>query len=255
MALARKTTILLGSFLFAASTMAACAGDGAESTTGGSGNTTGSGNTSGSGNKAGSSSTPTGTGNTTGSGNTSGTPPGNSSGGITTVGGYHSSGTLKGYFWTSADSKAPGTGTSTVMPETFESTPKICASGVAAKVPSDTAYSTHWGTLVGWNVNQGEMPPNDPSTAAITGTITVGVSGSKVPSGLRIKVAVGSTDYCAPLVSGSNTIKASDLKKECWLTAGAAYAGEPVAAIAVQVTTNTMSTTPFDFCITEMSIK
>ncbi|MDX2021096.1 MAG: hypothetical protein SF187_12725 [Deltaproteobacteria bacterium] len=171
------------------------------------------------------------------------------------MGGFHSSGTYKGYFWTSADSKAPGTGTSTITPADFSVTPKICASGTAAKVPSDTAYSTHWGTLVGWNLSQAEMPPNDPVKVALTGTISVGISGATVPSGLRIKVAVGGVDYCAPLTSGSNTVPVSSLKKECWLTGGATYGGEPVDAVAIQVTTNTTSATPFDFCVTSMSIQ
>lgn len=91
----------------------------------------------------------------------------------------------------------------------FEATPKICASGMAAKVPSDTAYGTHWGALVGWNINQADKPPNDPVKTALTGTITVGVSGRTVPMGLRIKVAVGATDYCAPLISGMNTVRSA----------------------------------------------
>jgi len=94
-----------------------------------------------------------------------------------------------------------------------------------------------------------------PAKAAVAGIITVGIAGTTVPAGLRIKVAIGADDYCAPLTPGTNTIKASDLKKSCWLTGGIAYAGEPVEAIVIQVTTNTTLTTPFDFCVTEMSVK
>jgi hypothetical protein len=179
------------------------------------------------------------------------------------VGGYHSNGTLKGYFWTAADSKAPGTGTSAILPADFSTMSKICVNGTAAKVPSDTAYSTHWGALVGWNINQADMGATAGAeapvgTAPFTGTLTLGISGAKVPEGLRVKVAVGSpaVDYCFDLKAGTNTIMPSDLKKECWIKTGAmAYAGQPVAAIAVQVTTNTTSPTPFDFCVTEMSVK
>ena len=56
-------------------------------------------------------------------------------------------------------------------------------------------------------------------------------------------------------MAGTNTVKVSELKKECWTAGGAAYAGEPVDAVASQVTTNTTSATPFDFCVTAMSIQ
>jgi hypothetical protein len=258
-----KITAVFGMFLFAAASAGACAGDGVNSDgdsddddSSGSGGSRARGGSGGSNASNGGSNTARGGsgGSSAGSGGSlssgQGGSPASSTGGLMTTGGYHESGGLKGYFWTDADK-----GGSTIMPAMFSAaSPNICVTGTAAKVEGE-AYGTTYGALVGWNVKQGPMPPNDPETTALaaSGTFTINLTGT-VPSPVRFKVRVGTTDYCKDLDPGSNTVKLSDLKKECWLLgAMVAYAGEPVKDVAVQVVTNASSASTFNFCLTEMN--
>jgi hypothetical protein len=201
----------------------------------------------------GSSGTPSGGSSGTPSGGSSGTPTGGSSGtpatgGLATMGGFYMTGGLAGYWWTASDPS------SMITPKEFgPAAQNICVMGTAAMVQG-TDYATTWGTLLGYNVKQAVMPPNDPETMALSanGTIAIGLSG-QVPTGTRLKVSVGGTDYCKEISSGMNTVKLSDLKKQCWTPGGTAYGGEAVKDIAVQVSTNATSATPFNFCVTSFS--
>lgn len=198
-----------------------------------------------------------GTTGTGGTGTTAGLPT--STGGVMTTGGYYMSGGYKGYAYTAADSTAGGTGTSTIAPAEFTMvTPELCVAGTAAAVPDANSYSTYWGVLVGWNLDQAMGTATNPNPATNTvmlptsGTFTVELSGAKVPTVVRLKVSVGTDDYCTELApAGANAVKVTDLKKSCWDTKAVAmpYAGQPVKDIAVQVPTTLGTAIPYDFCI------
>jgi hypothetical protein len=90
-------------------------------------------------------------------------------------------------------------------------------------------------------------------------TVTVTLACNTQTSNLRAKIDFDdSTNYCAPIMCGSNPL---DLKTsfldECW-EGGAQTELDPtlltsVAGIQIGVYTSKGSTTPFDFCVTEIS--
>jgi hypothetical protein len=233
-----------------------CAGEGADGDLGSTGGTGGSSNSTNTGNntsKTGGNNNTGNNNNTGGSSNTSSTggSSGTSSGsGIVTVGGYLKVGDLGGYFFTAADAKG-----STISPKDFAVNGKLCVSGSAAVVVAE-AYDTTWGAILGWNVKQAAMEPNPPESVALSanGTFSITLTGT-VPDGTRFKTAVGGKDYCTTLSSGANTVKMSSLTKECWTSGGAAYAGEPVKDVGIQISTNGTSAKPFDFCLTAFEYK
>ncbi|MDZ4696789.1 MAG: hypothetical protein SGI86_16735, partial [Deltaproteobacteria bacterium] len=183
-----------------------------------------------------------GSSNTTSTGGSSGTTSGS---GIVTVGGYMMTKDLAGYFFTAADAKG-----STISPKDFAVNGKLCVNGTAAVVVAE-AYDTTWGAILGWNVKQKAMEPNPPETLPLSATGTFGITLSgTVPDGTRFKTSVGGKDYCTALSSGANSVKMNTLTKECWISGGAAYAGEPIKDVGIQISTNGTSAKTFDFCVT-----
>jgi hypothetical protein len=153
-----------------------------------------------------------------------------------------------------------------------------CISGTAAKVdlmctpvaPATDCYGTYWGAAIGMNLNQ----PIDPVTmkgvetplafdaTAVKG-FTFVVSGNTVPApkSFRFKVEDGTGEFCTPetvkVKVGVNTVLFSELVSKCWMVM---TPPEPTAEtvksklikISWQVVTNTSSTIPFDFCISDI---
>jgi hypothetical protein len=177
------------------------------------------------------------------------------SGSIVLDGGFYESGAFKGYLYTAAGAAStidPPCGTGTCFGAT------ACAKGVVPKVSSATAFSAEWGALVGWNIAQEKMPPNPIGTTALDGktiNVTLTAGTSPLPSGMRVKVAIGGVDYCTPLTGGVASVPVASLKKECWTPGGAGVpAGALIDAVAVQVVSDAATNKPFDFCISALSI-
>jgi hypothetical protein len=186
-------------------------------------------------------------------GGAGGTP---AAGGIVLDGGFYESGAFKGYLYTAAGDKStvtPGCGTGTCFGTS------ACASGTVPKVSSATAFSAEWGALVGWNVSQEKMPPNPINAIALDGktiNVTLAAGSVPLPSGMRVKVAIGGVDYCTVLSGGTASVPVASLKKECWAPGGAGVpAGALIEAVAVQIVSDAAADKKFDFCISALSIE
>jgi hypothetical protein len=195
-----------------------------------------------------------GPGGAAGSAGNAGTGP-TATASIALDGGFYESGAFKGYLYTAAGDKAtiePPCGTGTCFGT------KACVTGVVPKVSSSTAFSAEWGALVGWNVNQEKMPPNPIETIALDGrtiNVTLAPGASPLPSGMRVKVAIGGVDYCAPMTGATASVPVASLKKECWSPGGEGVpAGAAIDAVAVQIVSDAATDKPFDFCIATLSI-
>jgi hypothetical protein len=152
-----------------------------------------------------------------------------------------------------------------------------CMKGTAAKVdlkctpmaPATDCYGQFWGAAIGLNMNQPidmtTMMGSDPMPfdgSAIKG-FAFEVSGTMVPApkDFRFKVEGPTGEFCSvsamkPIKAGPNTFMLEDLITACWKPApGAATAATTKSSmlkIAWQVVTNSTSTVPFDFCISNV---
>jgi hypothetical protein len=136
----------------------------------------------------------------------------------------------------------------------------VCAAGVASAVPDDTGYSQFWGGGVGLNLADagGAMGVGAWAPGAVTG-FSFTVSGPAIPPGrLRFNATTPTeTTYCLnALVAGPNTVTLGTLTQDCYATPpGAALpAGTALQAIQWQVATVLDATTPFDFCIENLTV-
>jgi hypothetical protein len=170
------------------------------------------------------------------------------------VTGYFTSGSWKGFAWTSTF----GVG-NTVMPASFEGVADwpICASGTVMGVADGSN-----GAMVGWNLNQEAtmdaalgtiMPGNEGISVSITAT---------VPAQLRLQIqAADGADnalhrWCAEIGTGGANIFVpySSFNTECWPGGmGTAYDGTvALTQVIVQVPSATTNV-PFDFCINSIA--
>ena len=174
--------------------------------------------------------------------------------------GYGSGAGFKGYWYTYKDD-----GGSSIKPECgarsapcFMGAARICVSGEGSQVQMGM-FSTYWGAGVGWNLNQATSPPNPVLAIGLKGKSTIAVTldmKTTSPLRMKLKVAGDTTDYCANLSPGLNTIPLSGITSECWMSGGDPIAADAmVEALQFQIPTTDGSSTPFDFCITSLSIK
>lgn len=148
-----------------------------------------------------------------------------------------------------------------------------CIAGSGARVelsctpvlPATDCFGTLWGAAIGVNLNQpvdratgqGLMPQAYDASGLAGFAFTL--SGARLPAGMRFKVEDSSDEYCTwkPLQAGRNTVLFSELETECWEHAkqgghSAVSAQANLIKISWQVVTNTASTTPFDFCVSDV---
>jgi len=165
------------------------------------------------------------------------------------------------------------------MVSNFVGTDKACIMGTAAKVdltctpvlPATDCYGQFWGAAIGMNLNQPIdmtlVPPAGGTPMPFNATALKGfafeVEGNTVPapSAFRFKVEDATTEFCniptVKIKNGVNTVLFTDLVKECYKspTPTAPLADTAKAAlikISWQVVTNTSSSVPFDFCISNV---
>ncbi|HSC88644.1 MAG TPA: hypothetical protein VLC09_15280 [Polyangiaceae bacterium] len=191
---------------------------------------------------------PVGTGGVAATGGTSG---GSQQDSVFATDGYGTSGDWHGYLFTAIDENgstvAPVCGAAGSCYST--SGKKVCASGNLTA--ADDSF-----VMIGFNLNQGTTPPNDPVAWTTTGTgvtVTVANPGN---TDLRIKVDVGGTEYCAPLqkVSTAQTISWAAFKTACWGSSGTTLpASSAIQAIAVQVPGKAAGTTPYNYCLVNIA--
>ena len=180
--------------------------------------------------------------------------------------GFGTSGTFSGYFFTFDDSTDGGTSLmSPACPDPcfVGSGASICVSGEGAEVKDDDDYSIDWGAGLGWNLSQAEGS-DVKGTADLSGYtyVTVALQCNTQTTSLRAKLDFGlGLNYCAPIMcDASNQLAlATDFLNECW-QGGKQEALDPsmltaVQAVQVSIYTSKGSTTPFDFCVTEISFQ
>lgn len=152
-----------------------------------------------------------------------------------------------------------------------------CMKGTAAKVdlkctpmaPATDCYGQFWGAAIGLNMNQPidmtTMMGADPMPfdgSAIKG-FAFEITGSMVPApkDIRFKLENPTGEFCnvsatKPIKAGANVFMLEDLITACWKpvmgAATAATAKSNMLKIAWQVVTNSASTVPFDFCVTNV---
>jgi len=154
-----------------------------------------------------------------------------------------------------------------------------CISGVAAKVdfdctivpPATDCYGVLWGAAIGMNLNQsldttvtppvGGLPK--PYDASALKGFMFEVSGNTVPApaNFRFKVESETLEFCnvpsLKLKVGVNSVLFTDLVAGCYKSPTptaplATSAQSGLVKLAWQVLTNTKTTVPFDFCISNV---
>lgn len=178
--------------------------------------------------------------------------------GILTNDGYYVTGNYSGYFFTSSDQETGGTSTIALANGSTGNFP-LCVRGTIARVPNAMAYATYWGAVVGWNLNQGIVDGSLPNATTLSGTIRIRIdSRGSAPLTLRLAANApnGTDSYCAALTVGANTISVVNLRSNCFdpMSGGVAYSNQLVNELAVQIVSSMDKATPFDFCITQLSI-
>jgi hypothetical protein len=182
---------------------------------------------------------------------------------------YQMSAAYGGYCWTAADGAGTPAGTSAILPSCdttgtcFSSAQGLCVWGAAARVRDSNSYAIDWGAVLGCNLNQGTgaASPVDGADLSTKTSLAVALSGTAIPSSLRVQLAVASADgetyYCAPLPSTTGgQVPLRSFRTECWTTGGTAFdpATMHPTSVALAIVTNTTSGTPFDFCVSGLSI-
>jgi hypothetical protein len=133
----------------------------------------------------------------------------------------------------------------------------LCASGTTSVVnaPDYTCYGG------GFGINLGQMMGGTTNTPINAPSASTGIAYSltgytSASNGMRIQVAVGTTNYCAVLMAASGSVKWSDFNTKCYDTPadGTALSGPPqgLSQIEFQVNAGSSSFT-FGVCIDSLS--
>jgi hypothetical protein len=172
---------------------------------------------------------------------------------------------IQGSFYTISDTTETPPGVTQIALDDFATSPTtVCASGVASQVLMD-AYGQYWGGGVGFNLaDPGNMTAPGPWARNTVTGFSFTITGPMIPAGeqLRFKITtfeggvVNNAGYCTTAAAGPNTKTFGQLVAECWtggtnLAAPAATAG--IVSLQWQVATVTTASTPFDFCIENLT--
>jgi len=173
---------------------------------------------------------------------------------------------IQGSFYTISDATNAPPGVTTVTIDDLTTPTTVCTSGIASQVPDDTSYGQFWGGGVAFNLaDPGGMAaaPAGWTRNTVTG-FSFTLTGPTVPAGeqMRFKATtleggvVNDNGYCTTAATGANSVQFGDLVNECWTGgAGAPALGAATQLVSLQwqVATVTASSTPFDFCIENLT--
>jgi hypothetical protein len=140
----------------------------------------------------------------------------------------------------------------------------LCGKGIA--VAANGQYSTRWGGGIGINLDEAMGSPTV-NTIAVT-SAGLSYSLSNLPPGARISVANCPTPipaggcaqtswYCANLTATSGTIPWTTFDNQCWSPGtGTKLTGPPqsLSSIDFNVPSAASTDTPWDFCVTSLSL-
>jgi hypothetical protein len=173
---------------------------------------------------------------------------------------------IQGSFYTFADTAGTPPGDTTVALGDMTAPATVCVSGVASQVlGTPPAYGQYYGGGLALNLaDPGGMAGTMPWTRGTVSGFSFNVTGTAVPPAgrLRFKVttfegaAVNDDGYCTNATTGPNTFQFGALVAECWdggAGAPALGAATPLVSLQWQVATDVAATTPFDFCIENLT--
>ena len=154
----------------------------------------------------------------------------------------------------------------------YDSPTDWCIKGTAARVdlacnpvpPATDCFGSTFGVVMAMNLNQ-RAEAQDPAAfdaSALQG-FSFELTGTRVPAFLRFQVESSAGDvYCniptKKLLTGPNSVLFSDLVEWCWKITtdppnpSAETVQSSLVNIQWQVVTNTSSTVPFDFCVSNV---
>jgi hypothetical protein len=165
---------------------------------------------------------------------------------------------IQGSFYTFSDAAGTPPGDTTVTLGDFATPTSVCASGVASQVIG-TAYSQYYGGGIALNLaDPGGMVGTMPWPRGTVTGFSFTVTGTTIPAALRFQATTpaGGTTYCLnDTAPGANTVQLGTLVTACYdATPGPALpAATALESLQWQVVTNTDSSTPFDFCIENLT--
>jgi hypothetical protein len=165
---------------------------------------------------------------------------------------------IQGSFHTISDGDGTPPGDTTVTLGQLATPTSVCVSGVASQV-IEMNYAQYWGGGLGLNLADpgGGAAPGPWTPGAVTG-FTFTVTGTMIPANFRFNAVspAGGDPYCGDIATGANSIALTSLLQACYngATAGPALTtATPITSIQWQVVTGTDATTPFDFCIENLT--
>jgi hypothetical protein len=170
---------------------------------------------------------------------------------------------VQGSFYTISDSTGTPPGDTTVTLGALTTPTSTCASGVASQVQTPTGgtpdFTRYWGGGVALNLADpgGGAALLPWSRGAVTG-FSFNITGPMIPASLRFQATTpgGATIYCVnDTAPGANSIQLGTLVTACYGTTGNTplAAATTLEALQWQVVTAADASTPFDFCIENLT--
>jgi hypothetical protein len=165
---------------------------------------------------------------------------------------------IQGAFYPFGDYTGMPAGTTTVTLDPFEAASStVCLSGVASAVLEED-YTRYWGGGLGLNLGDpgGMVGPQPWTRGTVTG-FSFTVTGPTIPPNIRFGANTpDGANFCADDIPTAGTVQMAfnSLTLNCYAAGGAALT--PTAALEAiqwQVVTVIDQTTPFDFCIENLT--
>jgi hypothetical protein len=166
---------------------------------------------------------------------------------------------IQGSFHPFGDASSTPPGDTTVVLGDFDTPTSVCLSGVASQVlGTPPAYSQYYGGGLGLNLaDAGGAAGVGPWTRGTVTGFSFTVTGPTIPATLRFNATIPgmATTYCGNIAAGANRVAFSSLNAECYNTPPGAVLPTTTAleSIQWQVVTVTTASTPFDFCIENLT--
>jgi hypothetical protein len=164
---------------------------------------------------------------------------------------------IQGSFYTISDTTGTPPGVTMIQLGDFATSPtSTCVRGTASAVPDATGYSQFWGGGLALNLaDPGGMVGAGPWTPGTVTGFSFTVTGPTIPAALRFNATGAAGTFCGNLAAGANSVSLTSLHLTCYNPVpGAAFtAGTALESIQWQVVTVLGESTPFDFCIENLT--
>lgn len=176
---------------------------------------------------------------------------------------------IQGSFYTISDATGATPGVTTITMDPFATAgDAICVSGVASQVVG-TAYGQYWGGGVAFDLGDpGQMQPIQPWNRGRVVGFRYTLTGPTIPPATSLRFIATYQDgaganagdpYCQQVAATAgtpvtSTLSSPQLIQACWQAGGAQLPTTALLrSLQWQVSTNTTASTPFDFCIEDLT--